>query len=340
MKTKVLALFALIMMMVIPSMALAQVKADSVHLSIMPGGLFPDSDLNIDDGMQYSVGLGYNFTENWGVELMGSYAPGLDIDEKFNRGDADVSHMRANAVYHFGNNMAFVPYMTAGIGGFWAHYDNSVRNAVEKSIKNYNAFSANAGVGFKYFFNETVALRVEANNVHAFKDGGTDNLVVNGGLTFQFGGNEGCIDSDNDGVCDAYDKCPGTPEGYRVDADGCPVTESITLDVKFDFDKSVVKPEFHNEIGRVAEFMKMHPRSTTVVEGHTDSIGSDEYNKKLSDRRAHAVRDALVSVFGVDPARLSAVGYGEERPIATNDTDAGRAQNRRVVGVVTGLAKE
>ncbi len=338
MKTKILTMFALIVMMVAPSLALAQVKADSIHLSIMPGGLFPDSDLNIDDGMQYSLGLGYNFTENWGLEVLGSMAHSLDMDKDFGRGDSDVSHLRANAVYHFGNNNAFVPYMTAGLGGFWASYDRD--NRANNDDDDYNAFAANAGVGFKYFFNETVALRVEANNVHAFKDGGSDNLALNGGLTFQFGGNDGCVDSDNDGVCDPYDKCPGTPAGYRVDADGCPTTVSITLNVHFDFDRSVIKPEYHSEIAQVAEFMKQHPRSTTVVEGHTDSRGTEQYNQALSQRRADAVRDALVSVFGVEASRLSAVGYGEERPIADNETEAGRAQNRRVVGVVTGLDRE
>lgn len=338
MKTKVLTLFALLVMMVAPSLALGQVKANSIHLSILPGGLFPDSDLNIDDGMQYSLGLGYNFTENWGAEVLGSFAPGLDIDKDFGRGDSDVNHVRANAVYHFGNNNAFVPYMTAGLGGFWASYDDDRGNF--NGDNDYNAFAANAGVGIKYFFTEAVALRLEANNVHAFKDGGTDNLAVNGGLTFQFGGNEGCSDEDNDGVCDPYDKCPGTPAGYRVDADGCPTTVSISLKVNFDFDRSVVKPEYHSEIGQVAEFMKQHPKSTTVVEGHTDSRGSDTYNQALSQRRADAVRDALVSVFGVEPNRLSAVGYGESRPVTENDTDAGRAQNRRVIGVVSGLERE
>ncbi len=337
MKSKILIFFALAALLVAPSMASAQVKPGSMHLSIMPGYLMPDSELNVDDGMQYSLGFGYNFTENVGMEILGSLAPSLDIDDRFRGGDADITHARANVLYHFGNS-AFVPYLTAGVGGFWASLDD--KNNTGNDDDSYNGFAANAGLGFKYFFNDAVALRVEATDVHAFKDGGTDNIAINGGLTFQFAGPEGCADSDNDGVCDPYDKCPGTPAGYRVDADGCPTTVSISLQVNFDFDRSVVKPEYHNEIGRVAEFMKEHPRSSTVVEGHTDSRGSEQYNQKLSQARANAVRDALVNVFGVEASRLNAVGYGESRPIADNETDAGRAQNRRVIGVVTGLERE
>ena len=79
----------------------------------------------------------------------------------------------------------------------------------------------------------------------------------------------------------------------------------------------------------LAEFMKTYPSVTTTVEGHTDSVGSDAYNQNLSERRANAVREALISE-GVDGSRVSSVGYGEARPIADNSTDEGRSMNRRV----------
>lgn len=104
----------------------------------------------------------------------------------------------------------------------------------------------------------------------------------------------------------------------------------VELDVKFDFDKSVVKEESYSDIKNLADFMKQYPQTTTVVEGHTDSIGTDAYNQGLSERRANAVRDVLVNQYGVGGERVNAVGYGESQPVADNATDAGRAINRRV----------
>ncbi|NQD93565.1 OmpA family protein [Pseudomonas sp. CrR25] len=104
----------------------------------------------------------------------------------------------------------------------------------------------------------------------------------------------------------------------------------VELDVKFDFDKSKVKEESYSDIKNLADFMKQYPQTSTVVEGHTDSIGTDAYNQGLSERRANAVRDVLVNQYGVEGGRVNAVGYGESRPVADNATDAGRAINRRV----------
>lgn len=104
----------------------------------------------------------------------------------------------------------------------------------------------------------------------------------------------------------------------------------VELDVKFDFDKAQVKPESYGDIKALADFMKQFPATTTVVEGHTDSVGSDAYNQKLSERRAHAVREVLVNQYGVEGSRVNAVGYGETRPVADNATAEGRAINRRV----------
>ena len=153
---------------------------------------------------------------------------------------------------------------------------------------------------------------------------------------------EVCSDSDNDGVCDNVDKCPDTPANVTVDADGCPAVAEVVrveLDVKFDFDKSKVKEESYGDIKNLADFMNQYPSTTTTVEGHTDSVGTDAYNQKLSERRANAVRDVLVNQYGVGSERVNSVGYGESRPVADNATDAGRAVNRRVEAEVEAQAK-
>ncbi len=111
-----------------------------------------------------------------------------------------------------------------------------------------------------------------------------------------------------------------------------PVAEAVRveLDVKFDFDKSQVKEGSFADIKNLADFMAQYPQTTTVVEGHTDSVGTDAYNQGLSERRANAVRDVLVNQYGLAAERVNAVGYGETRPVADNSTSEGRAINRRV----------
>ena len=104
----------------------------------------------------------------------------------------------------------------------------------------------------------------------------------------------------------------------------------VELDVKFDFDRAEVKQDSMDDIRDLADFMKQYGQTTTVVEGHTDSVGTDAYNQRLSERRANAVRDVLVNQYGLDGSRVDSVGYGESRPVADNSTEEGRAINRRV----------
>ncbi|WP_138435970.1 OmpA family protein [Marinobacter shengliensis] len=145
----------------------------------------------------------------------------------------------------------------------------------------------------------------------------------------------GCpVDSDGDGVPDYRDECPNTAAGATVDERGCEgvteTVETIELRVQFPTNSSVIDATFDNEIRRVADFMAEYPETTVEIAGHSDSIGDAEYNRFLSQRRAEAVANRLTTVLGVDPDRVSAMGYGEAEPIASNDTAAGRAQNRRV----------
>ena len=150
----------------------------------------------------------------------------------------------------------------------------------------------------------------------------------------------GCpLDSDRDGVYDYLDKCPGTAPKLKVDNVGCPIkltsTVDIRLNVNFDTNKAVVKQQYFGEIKRVADFMNQYENTRVEVQGHTDSRGSNAYNKSLSQRRADAVAQVLIREHGVAANRVTARGYGEENPIASNDTEQGRAANRRVVGSVS-----
>lgn len=111
---------------------------------------------------------------------------------------------------------------------------------------------------------------------------------------------------------------------------------SIHLNIHFDHDKSVIKSGYKTEITRAAEFLSHYPTMNALVEGHTDSNGDETYNQILSQRRAEAVRQALIKTHNVSPVRLTAKGYGESRPVADNSTPQGRAENRRVVISIPG----
>jgi OOP family OmpA-OmpF porin len=146
-------------------------------------------------------------------------------------------------------------------------------------------------------------------------------------------------DSDADGVPDEKDRCPASPRGSAVNDFGCPKGEKIVIDLRVEFDtnKSVVKPAYDARLKEAADFLKAYPGAKAEIEGHTDNVGDAAANKALSQRRADAVRQALIDRFGVDGARLTAVGYGLEKPIADNGTAAGRAQNRRVVATFSAV---
>lgn len=154
----------------------------------------------------------------------------------------------------------------------------------------------------------------------------------------------GCpVDSDKDGVADYLDKCPDTAVNVVVDGTGCPVvlTESISknININFDSSKAVVKDEYKSEIAEVAKLAQQYPTAFIEIQGHSDSSGNAALNTKLSQARADAVKDVLVREFAVDAARITATGYGSSQPIADNKTVEGRAQNRRVIAVLSAEAK-
>jgi len=154
----------------------------------------------------------------------------------------------------------------------------------------------------------------------------------------------GCpLDTDGDGVYDYRDNCSETPRDLKVDKYGCPIlikkTVTIDLDIQFDLDKADIEPQYHGRLKEVADFMTAYPETKAVIEGHTDSLGPAAYNLKLSQRRADSVRNYLIQNFNINPNRLTAKGFGEDRPVASNDTEGGRRKNRRIQAVITAEAE-
>jgi OOP family OmpA-OmpF porin len=148
---------------------------------------------------------------------------------------------------------------------------------------------------------------------------------------------DGCpMDTDGDGVYDGIDKCPQTPAGVKVEADGCPAVGDVLVsidDINFAFDSAKLRPEAKPVLDNAVSRMQSSPSVTIKLIGHTDSTGPADYNMKLSERRAKAVMDYLVS-NGVAASRIMTEGKGEDMPRASNATREGRAMNRRVEGVL------
>lgn len=153
-------------------------------------------------------------------------------------------------------------------------------------------------------------------------------------------------DEDDDGVFDRRDRCPDTPANTPVEHHGCPLpqyptsvkpepvqAEVITLsdadDVLFAFNSSDLTPSMQSKLDSVMGKLEDPGVASIKVIGHTDSVGSDEYNQELSQKRASSVAEYLLSQ-GVTPSKVTSEGKGESEPVADNETEEGRAQNRRV----------
>ncbi|CAH0309064.1 OmpA family protein [Pseudomonas brassicacearum] len=166
-----------------------------------------------------------------------------------------------------------------------------------------------------------------------------------GGMAAAYCWVKGDGDEDGDGVPDSRDKCPGTPKGVQVDADGCPppapapmVEEAVVVkeetivirDVHFEFNKATLTPGDKEVLSTVATRLKQETSTAQLrVTGHTDSVGSDAYNQRLSEKRANSVVQYLVENGVPRASFVSVSGAGESQPVADNKTADGRAMNRR-----------
>jgi OOP family OmpA-OmpF porin len=139
------------------------------------------------------------------------------------------------------------------------------------------------------------------------------------------------MDEDNDGIMNAMDDCPNTPAGTAVNTRGCKLAAaSIKVDnVQFKTGTDVLNNESRQILDNVAQTLKQNPHLSFEIAGHTDSTGNYQANVNLSAKRANSVRQYLID-HGVAGNRLTARGYGPDKPVASNGSREGRAKNRRV----------
>lgn len=287
-----------------------------------------------DDTSTPWASLEWAFNDRWAAEVLYAYDDSGDF--KDGGPDMEVTNWQLGALYYGGtyisSEMRLRPYLTLSSGEIKIEGDDF--DTVETTV--------NGGAGVRFMFGERLGLRLEGKAIHSLDESETDYLVT-AGLNFYMGKTQpdpepAPLDSDGDGVTDDRDRCPGTPAGTKVDADGCPLpvaqVASVKLKVNFGFDSTKVQEQYFSDLEELANFLKRFSDLQVDVEGHTDSTGPEDYNMGLSQRRAQAVVDVLVNQYGIDAARLQPKGYGESQPVASNDTEEGRAQNRRVMATL------
>jgi OOP family OmpA-OmpF porin len=298
----------------------AEVRAGSFSVTPFAGGYFFEGNQNIKDS--YTIGLraGYNLTKNLGVEGFFSYVPTRfkDPDDK-----NEVYVCGIEGIYHFLSEGPFVPFVAIGVGAF--HYSDG-RSRFEPTN-----FAVDYGAGVKYFIMDDIALRADVRHVIPFNDRYND-LLCTFGIEFAFGGQKKEVvatsaEEPAAPVETIVAAAPPEPEKVVILASEPQVEEKVMVaaaepkiivlafeDVHFDFDKSTLKPEAQTILKRNIQLLKDNPKAQVRIAGYTSASGTDEYNQKLSERRANAVQEYLVNEGIISPDRLSTIGYGETNP--------------------------
>lgn len=311
---------------------------------------------NIEEGKGFQLSAGKAINRYFGVELA---AFGHNYGSREGGGPSFRDYgAKLDGLFFYERDPKFSPYFGVGIGSI----QNDIKSAVGGGTRSSTDPVADVGVGFMKYFEVAgteLGFRGDLRYRHVFLDddafGASDQddlgeAVLNIGLVVPLGPRPlvapppkvepACPDSDGDGVCDAADLCPETPKGSVVDAKGCPAEPVAEKgdpnrkfeDVHFAYDKSELtdyaKGVLDAAAGVINDLAKKYPELQVDVAGHTDWVGTDGYNQGLSERRAGSVKQYLIRK-GVDGARITTYAYGETRPKATNETDEGRALNRR-----------
>lgn len=317
------------------------------ELSVMGVYIEPDTDRTDEYGAAARVIYGIRLDQNWWVEPQ--FLTG--VMETGESGFTDFYHQElgADISYRLFGDAEFTPFVLAGAG--------ASRNDVANDSSSEFAAYANLGLGFltSPLTESGMRLRADARYLYDTYSDGYSDLHFGVGVTVPIGATRRQIvekvtvierpivveservvelaDSDKDGVVDGVDQCPNTLEGLEVDAVGCvktDQTQSIVLrGVTFEFNSNRLTANARDILNRASDALKGQTDLKVELAGHTDSVGADAYNLKLSQDRADAVREYLIEM-GVNPGQMTAVGYGESQPIRSNDTEEGRERNRRV----------
>ncbi len=321
--------------------------------------LSPTTTLGVDDDTGFSFDVTAMLSQNWGAELFAAPAQNHTTTAITGRSVAQYGEVEPlietlTAQYHFNPLGRMRPYVGAGLGYAQFSGERPAGLSLGSSWGPAAVAGIDLGITQRFFVNLSARwVNVESKvklNGNRVGDVALDPMIYSPNLGYRFGATAAPavvaiaaiaaiaaavvakpiapLDSDGDGVIDPNDMCPDTPRGTRVGPQGCPC--DLTLKLNFAFDSSALTDSDKAQLdGAVAELKRLNWTSG-VIEGHTDSIGSDAYNQKLSDRRTATVREYLIAQ-GIAEGRMEPTGFGESQPVADNKTAEGRAENRRVV---------
>lgn len=308
------------------------------------GGVYTEGNTGTDRGYANAgLNFGFNLFDSFIDQVEIGFTNTLDQVDYENGTSTNVTRTFTNLIKEYSLTDNTSLYSLVGIG--YEFFSN------DDDLSNENSFFGNYGLGIKYKISEQVALKLDARHMIE-TDHGDNNLSYNVGLSVPFGEVakvapvvaavapvvakvapvEAPKDSDSDGVIDSLDECPNTMAKSKVDSVGCMTL--VNLNINFDTNKSNIKDSYNTRIVEFANMLKANPKLKATIGAHTDSVGSDAYNQKLSERRAASTVEAL-KALKVDASKIKAVGYGETKPVASNDTVEGRAENRRVEAVMS-----
>lgn len=294
--------------------------AEGLYMGGSLTGYYLDSERFQQGGQESYLGgvnFGYRFSNNWALEA--GYGREL--------AGATMNAIRADALYFLGENniKGWTPYIVGG----YAYYDLGGSDYQFSGANQEYTEQVSLGFGLSKMLKPQLEFRSDVRALHKVSDSqdGVDDAALNFSLNYYFNSPEQVAVVEPAPVRAAV---PAPPRPPVVEPEVR--TISVRLNVEFEFDKAVVRAIYGDELQAIAAAMKAHQDIDLVLEGHTDSVGTDKYNQSLSERRVIAVKAKLSEMYGIDPTRISTVGYGESRPIADNKTTDGRARNRRVIG--------
>ena len=321
--------------------------------------LSPTTTLGVDDDTGFSFDITAMLSQNWGAELFAAPAQNHTTTAITGRSVAQYGEVEPlietlTAQYHFNPLGRMRPYVGAGLGYAQFSGERPAGLSLGSSWGPAAVAGIDLGVTQRFFVNLSARwVNVESKvklNGNRVGDVALDPMIYSLNLGYRFGATAAPavvaiaaiaaiapavvakplapLDSDGDGVIDPNDMCPDTPRGTRVGPQGCPC--DLTLKLNFAFDSSALTDSDKAQLDAAVAELKRLNWTSGVIEGHTDSIGSDAYNQKLSERRAATVREYLIAQ-GIAESRMSPTGFGESQPVADNKTAEGRAENRRVV---------
>jgi OOP family OmpA-OmpF porin len=319
------------------------------------GGYYNDSDRNTNSRQfYYGLGVGRFISPNISIEAFIDRTK-RDRDSAVGGGSWANNNLGVTGRYYVATWDTWRPYLLGGIMGSQHHND----------VDNGWSPAAELGAGISKSVSKSSDIRMEGGYRYDWDDktqpskNGYGDWFLGFSVVSRFGEPAAApapapvapppaapdcstLDSDKDGVNDCDDKCPATPAGTIVGPDGCPQKVVIDLrGVNFKFDrprknetdisKALAEPSADSIaiLDQAVDTLQRYPQVHVTVAGYTDSVGTDAYNQSLSERRAKIVYDYLTA-HGIDASRLEGpIGHGENDPIDSNDTDAGRARNRR-----------